>query len=139
MSVCCVQGESGAMGSGKILIIEDNPLNLELATDLLEAGGYTVLHARTAEKGIRLARDEAPDLILMDISLPGIDGISATGLLKQDAATQDIPVVALTANAMKGDAEKALAAGCQGYITKPIDTRAFAVAVSRFMPSRGGA
>lgn len=127
------------MGSGKILIIEDNPLNLELATDLLEAGGYTVLHARTAEKGLRFARDEAPDLILMDISLPGIDGISATGLLKQDAATQDIPVVALTANAMKGDAEKALAAGCQGYITKPIDTRAFAVAVSRFMPSRGGA
>ncbi len=125
------------MAGEKILIVEDNPMNLELATDLLEAAGYVVIQAGTAEEGIKLARDEFPDLILMDVGLPGMDGLEATGVLKQDPATKDIPVIAITAHAMKGDEEKALAAGCAGYITKPIDTRAFPKMVARFIESPG--
>jgi CheY-like chemotaxis protein len=107
-----------------ILVIEDNPLNMELTADVLGAAGYTVLQAENAERGIALARAERPALILMDVSLPGMDGLSATEILKGEAETRRIPVVALTAHAMKGDEEKALAAGCHGYITKPIDARA---------------
>src|SRR5439155_9420825 len=87
-----------------------------------------------AEKGIALAKAEKPSLILMDVGLPGIDGLSATGILKRAAETKEIPVVALTAHAMKGDEEKALAAGCAGYIRKPIDTRALPQMVARFIP-----
>jgi CheY-like chemotaxis protein len=123
------------MAGEKILIVEDNPMNLELATDLLEAAGYFVIQAGTAEEGIKLARADFPDLILMDIGLPGMDGLEATGVLKQDLATKDIPVIALTAHAMQGDEEKALAAGCAGYITKPVDTRAFSKTVSQFIDS----
>ncbi len=125
------------MAGEKILIVEDNPMNLELATDLLEAAGYVVIQAGTAEEGIKLARAESPDLILMDISLPGMDGLEATGILKQDPTTKDITVIALTAHAMRGDEEKALAAGCTGYITKPIDTREFPKDVARFIDSPG--
>ncbi len=125
------------MAGEKILMVEDNPMNLELATDLLEAAGYVVIQAGTAEEGMKLARDESPDLILMDVGLPGMDGLEATGVLKQDPATKDIPVIAITAHAMKGDEEKALAAGCAGYITKPIDTRAFPKMVTRFIESAG--
>ncbi len=109
----------------RILVVEDNPLNLELATDLLEASGFEVISARTAEAGINLARDTRPNLILMDLSLPGMDGLEATKALKADPQTADIPVVAVTAHAMKGDEQKALDVGCEGYITKPIDTRMF--------------
>jgi len=123
------------MAGEKILIVEDNPMNMELATDLLEASGYVVIQAGAAEEGIKLARAELPDLILMDISLPGMDGLEATGVLKQDPATKGINVIALTAHAMKGDEEKALASGCAGYITKPIDTRAFSKTVSQFIDS----
>ena len=125
------------MASEKILIIEDNPMNMELATDLLEAAGYVVIQAGTAEEGIELARVEFPDLILMDISLPGMDGLEATGVLKQDPAAKDIPVIAMTAHAMKGDERKARAAGCAGYITKPIDTRELPKTVARFIESAG--
>jgi len=123
------------MAGEKILIIEDNLMNMELATDLLEASGYVVIQAGIAEKGIELARAELPDLILMDISLPGMDGLEATGVLKQDPATKYINIVALTAHAMKGDEEKALTAGCAGYIIKPIDTRTFSKTVARFIES----
>ena len=109
----------------RILIIEDNPLNLELATDLLEANGCAVLQARTAEVGLRLARMVHPDLILMDLSLPGMDGLAATRHLKADPVTRDVPILALTAHAMRGDAEIIAHAGCDGYLTKPIDTRKF--------------
>ncbi len=126
------------MAGEKILIVEDNPMNLELATDLLEAAGYVVIQAGTAEEGIKLARVEFPDLILMDVGLPGIDGLEATGNLKQDPTIKDIPVIAMTAHAMRGDDEKALAAGCAGYITKPIDTRGFPKAAARFIDSPGG-
>jgi len=125
------------MAGEKILIVEDNLMNMELATDLLEASGYIVIQAGVAEKGIELARAELPDLILMDIGLPGMDGLEATAVLKQDPATKDINVVVLTAHAMKGDEEKALAAGCAGYITKPVDTREFPKTVARFIDSAG--
>jgi CheY-like chemotaxis protein len=114
----------------KILIIEDNLLNLELATDLLEANGFVVHSAQTAEDGLRMARTLLPDLVLMDFSLPGMDGLSATRSLKADPATRHLAVVGLTANAMKGDEELALNAGCDGYLTKPINTRTFVATVN---------
>ena len=121
------------MTGKKILIIEDNLLNLELTTDLLEANGFVVHSAQTAEEGLRLARELLPDLVLMDFSLPGMDGLTATKNLKTDPATNHVSVVGLTANAMKGDEELALNAGCDGYLTKPIDTRTFIAAVTKFI------
>jgi CheY-like chemotaxis protein len=121
------------MTNKKILIIEDNVLNLELATDLLEMHGFAVASARTAEEGLRLARELLPALVLMDFSLPGMDGLSATKNLKNDPATRHLAVVGLTANAMKGAQETALRAGCAGYLTKPIDTRTFAATVKNFI------
>jgi len=123
------------MKGNKILIIEDNLMNLELATDLLEANGFVVATAQTAEEGLRLARELLPDLVLMDFSLPGMDGLSATKHLKADPATRHLTVVGLTANAMKGDEQIALNAGCDGYLTKPIDTRTFAATVKQFIAS----
>src|SRR6266566_7812572 len=120
-------------GRKKILVIEDNPLNLELTVDLLELAGNIVLKAENAERGIQLAREARPDLILMDFSLPCMDGLAATEALKQHPTTRDLPVVALTAHAMKGDEQKARAAGCEGYLTKPIETRTFAGAVASFI------
>ncbi|HVS61235.1 MAG TPA: response regulator [Gemmatimonadaceae bacterium] len=114
----------------KVLIIEDNPANMTLATFLLQSAGHSVLSARDAETGLTLARDEQPDLVLMDIQLPGMDGLEATALLKRDAATRDIPVVALTALAMKGDEERIRAAGCDGYIAKPLAYRDFLATIS---------
>jgi two-component system cell cycle response regulator DivK len=104
----------------RILIIEDNPANMKLATLLLRNAKHTVLCAVDAERGLTMARSDAPDLILMDIQLPGIDGLAATVLLKKDPATAAIPVVALTAMAMKEDAAKCEAAGCDAYIPKPL-------------------
>jgi len=106
-----------------VLIVEDNPANMTLATFLLESAGYTVLAATDAEAGLTVARDAQPNLILMDIQLPGMDGLAATALLKRDAATRAIPVIALTALAMKGDEERIRAAGCDGYIAKPLSYR----------------
>ena len=103
-----------------VLIVEDNPANLALAIVLLQSAGHTVLTAADAEAGLTLARDEQPDLILMDIQLPGMDGLEATALLKRDDATRAIPVIALTALAMKGDEERIRAAGCDGYVAKPM-------------------
>lgn len=117
----------------QILIIEDNRINMELTTLILRAEGYSVLQAEDAEQGIALAGAEQPSLILMDVSLAGMDGLSATELLKRDAGTREIPVVALTGHVMEGDEQRALAAGCIGYIAKPIDTRAFPSLVDRFI------
>lgn len=116
-----------------ILVIEDNLLNLELVTDLLQAKGFSVLQAHTAEEGLRSARQNSPGLILMDLSLPGMDGLAATKLLKGDPATSQLPIVALTAHAMRGDAAIAKAAGCDGYLTKPIDTRRFIEQITQFI------
>lgn len=117
----------------KILIIEDNPLNMALTTELLEAAGYVLLQAEDAEAGIVVARAELPALILMDIALPGMDGLCATRLLTQDPRTQTIPIIALTAHAMKGDETKVREAGCVGYIAKPLDTRTFAQTVADWL------
>ena len=114
----------------KVLIVEDNPANMSLAIFLLQSAGHTVLSAVDAEIGLRLARDEQPNLILMDIQLPGMDGLEATVLLKRDAATRAIPVIALTALAMKGDEERIRAAGCDGYIAKPLEYRSFLATIS---------
>ena len=98
---------------------------MTLATFLLQSAGHTVLSATDAEAGLTLARDGQPDLILMDIQLPGMDGLEATALLKRDDATRAIPVIALTALAMKGDEERIRAAGCDGYIAKPMNYQEF--------------
>ena len=119
----------------KILIIEDNPLNLELTTDLLEANGFVVSSASAAEEGLRMAREALPDLVLMDLGLPGMDGLCATKDLKTNPATRHLKVVGLTAHAMKGDTEIAFKAGCDGYLTKPIDTRTFIETITSFIVS----
>jgi two-component system, cell cycle response regulator DivK len=114
----------------RVLVIEDNASNMTLATFLLESAGHTVLSATDAEAGLNLARTEHPELILMDIQLPGMDGLEATALLKGDASTRAIPVIALTALAMKGDEERIRAAGCDGYIAKPLSYREFLATVA---------
>ncbi|RJQ44054.1 MAG: response regulator [Gaiellales bacterium] len=119
--------------AGKILVVEDNEMNLELVSDLLEAKGFDVLQAQSGAEALLLAEAERPDLVLMDIQLPGMDGLEVTRRLKENPATNDIEVVALTAHAMLGDEERAREAGCSGYIAKPIDTRDFVLTVSRFI------
>jgi two-component system cell cycle response regulator DivK len=114
----------------KVLVIEDNAANMKLATILLQSAGHTVLGASDAETGLMLAREQQPGLILMDIQLSGMDGLEATKLLKQSDATQGIPVIALTALAMKGDEERIRAAGCDGYIAKPVGYREFLALIS---------
>ncbi|MEO8200627.1 MAG: response regulator [Gemmatimonadota bacterium] len=114
----------------RILIIEDNVANMSLATFLLESAGHSVHSAPDAETGLTLAREERPDLILMDIQLPGMDGLEATKLLKASDATRDIPVIALTALAMKGDEERIRAAGCEAYIAKPMRYQNFLTTVA---------
>ncbi|MDQ3369747.1 MAG: response regulator [Myxococcota bacterium] len=113
-----------------ILVIEDNPDNMTLAVLLLTSAGHTVLSASDAEVGLTLAHEQLPQLILMDIQLPGMDGLQATTLLKAHAATSRIPVIALTALAMKGDEERIRAAGCDGYIAKPMSIRGFLATVA---------
>jgi two-component system cell cycle response regulator DivK len=103
-----------------ILIVEDNPANMKLAVFVLEQAGYRVLSAVDAELGLTLAREQHPDLIMMDVQLPGMDGLAATSLLKQDETTRSIPVIALTALAMKGDEARIRDAGCDAYIAKPM-------------------
>jgi two-component system cell cycle response regulator DivK len=114
----------------RILIVEDNPDNMFLTEMLLQSAGQPVLSAVDAEAGLTLARDQRPDLILMDIQLPGMDGLEATALLKADEATRAIPVIALTALAMKGDEARIRAAGCDGYIAKPMGVQEFLTTVA---------
>ena len=114
----------------KVLIVEDNPANMALAVFLLQSAGHAVLSATDAEAGLTLARDEQPNLILMDIQLPGMDGLEATQLLKGEEATRAIPVIALTALAMKGDEERIRAAGCDGYIAKPLAYKDFLAVIA---------
>lgn len=121
------------MDRKKILVIEDNELNMKLVVALLSVSRFEVFKAENAENGLQLAREERPDLILMDIQLPGMDGLAATRLIKNDRQLKDIPVIALTSYAMQGDEEKAIAEGCAGYIPKPIDTRSFTESVEKFL------
>ena len=119
-----------AFDMATVLIVEDNPANMTLATFLLKSAGYAVLSATDAEAGLTLARTEQPDLVLMDIQLPGMDGLEACAILKKNVATRDIPVIALTALAMKGDEERIRAAGCDGYIAKPLAYREFLTTIA---------
>ena len=112
--------ETGA----RVLVVEDNDMNMQLVEYLLEEGGYQIVKAASGEEALSIARTGDPvDLILMDIHLPGIDGLSVVREMKTDAVTSAIPILALTAHAMRGDKDRFLEAGCDGYITKPIDTR----------------
>ncbi len=111
--------------SDLILIVEDNEKNMKLARDLLQYHGFTTLEATNAEDGLVLAREKMPKLVLMDIQLPGMDGVTALAQLRADVATATIPVVAMTASVMKEDRERFEKAGFDGFITKPIDVRAF--------------
>jgi CheY-like chemotaxis protein len=121
------------MENKTILVVEDNELNMKLVRSLLQLENYQIIEADNAEKGIQLAHDHHPDLILMDIQLPGMDGLKATELISNDENLKDIPIVALTSYAMEGDREKALAAGCVGYITKPIETRGFSETIVEYI------
>ena len=122
------------MANELILIVEDNDKNRKLVRDVLHFKGYRLAEAETGEEGVRLARELHPDLILMDIQLPGMDGLQATTILKANAATRHIPVIALTALAMKGDEERIRAAGCDGYVAKPIDYKDFLAVVKASLP-----
>ena len=121
-----------------ILVVEDNERNLKLLRDLLEYEGYDVRVARTGEDAVTLAVKKPPDLVLMDLQLPGIDGMEALRRLRESPRTVDIPVVAVTAQAMKQDRERVLQAGFNGYVEKPISVRAFPDQVRRFLSDGGG-
>jgi two-component system cell cycle response regulator DivK len=117
----------------KVLIVEDNDLNMKLFNDLLEAHGYNTLQTRDGVEALKLARQHRPDLILMDIQLPEISGLEVTKWLKEDDDLRSIPVIAVTAFAMKGDEEKIRSGGCEAYIAKPISVTGFLRTVERFL------
>jgi CheY-like chemotaxis protein len=121
------------MNGRRILVVEDNPLNLKLVRDVLSASGYDVVEAQSGEDGVRLALEAAPDLVLMDLQLPGIDGYEALRLIRADARSDGVPVVALTAFAMREDRERTAAAGFDGYLSKPISVRDFPAQVGEFL------
>lgn len=116
-----------------ILVIDDNPVNLKLASEVLRSAGHDVVRAEDAEQAWRLLETRMPQLVLTDISLPGMSGLELTRKLKTDPRYAHLPVVALTASAMKGDEAKILAAGCDAYIAKPLDTRQLAAQISRIL------
>lgn len=118
-----------------ILIVEDNLLNLELVSDLLADEGYSTQQAQSGEEGLRLAELAPPSLILMDLRMPGMDGYATLRALRANPRTAHVPIVALTAQAMNGDEQAVLAAGFDGYISKPIDTRTFPLTVARLLGS----
>lgn len=122
----------------RILVIDDNPTNLKLASDLLEFANYEVFEAEDAEQALRVIQQTPPDLILMDIALPGMDGLTLTRHLKTGNETRQILIIALTAFAMRGDEKRAREAGCDGYITKPIDTRKLARQVAEVLGAAAG-
>ena len=123
----------------KILLVEDNEQNRYLATFLLEQRGYEVIHAASGPRGLELAASARPDLVLLDIQLPGMDGHAVASAIKSDPALKLIPIVAVTSYAMAGDREKVFAAGAEGYIEKPIDPETFVDEVERFLaPAQRG-
>jgi two-component system, cell cycle response regulator DivK len=109
------------MASGRVLVVEDNEMNMKLVRDVLQARGYRVIEATNGRQGVELAAEHTPDLVLMDIHLPDIDGAEALGRLRADDRTAPIPVIALTARAMRGDRERFQAAGFDGYVSKPVN------------------
>lgn len=125
------------MAGESILIVDDNPTNLKLVTYLMKSHGYDVHTAVDADTALAAIREHRPRLVLMDVQLPGVDGLEVTRRLKADPETRAITVLAVTAYAMKGDQEKALAAGCDGYVTKPIDTRKLPELVAKYLAAQG--
>jgi|SRR5690606_14192844 len=113
------------MAAEDVLVVDDNPANVKLITFILASHGYVVRTAADADEALGQLERQRPDLILMDVQLPGMDGLTLTQKLRQDPANRDLVIIAVTAHAMRGDQEKALAAGCDGFIAKPIDTRRF--------------
>lgn len=123
------------MSARRILVVEDNDMNMQLVEYLLEEQGYDIVKATSGEEALALTRDAlaAPDLILMDIHLPGMDGLSVVRAIKEDTRTARIPILALTAHAMRGDKDRFLEAGCDGYISKPIDVKTFVASIERYL------
>lgn len=124
------------MSGRKILVVEDNDMNMQLVEFLLEEGGYQIVKAASGEEALEITRDSAigaPDLILMDIHLPGMDGLSVVRAMKTDDRTRRIPILALTAHAMRGDKDRFLEAGCDGYISKPIDVKTFISSIEQYL------
>jgi two-component system cell cycle response regulator DivK len=119
----------------KILIVEDNEMNRDMLSRRLERRGFVIVMAVDGQQGVEMARSEKPDLILMDMSLPVMDGWTATRAIKDDAELAKIPVIALTAHAMEGDREKAMAAGCDDYDTKPIELPRLLEKIGKFLPN----
>jgi CheY-like chemotaxis protein len=118
----------------KVLVVEDNDMNMQLVEYLLEEGGYEIVKATSGEEALAITRDGvAPDLILMDIHLPGMDGLSVVRAMKGDSRTSRVPILALTAHAMRGDKDRFLEAGCDGYISKPIDVKTFLASIEGYM------
>ena len=119
----------------RILVVEDNDMNMQLVEFLLEEGGYDIVKAASGEEALAITRDgqQAPDLILMDIHLPGMDGLSVVREMKGDSRTSRIPILALTAHAMRGDKDRFLEAGCDGYISKPIDVKTFISSIEQYL------
>jgi two-component system, cell cycle response regulator DivK len=120
------------MTAERVLVVEDNEKNMKLFRDVLQAKGYVPLEATSGEEAVEFASEHVPDLILMDVQLPGIDGIEALARIRADERTASIPVVALTAQAMAGDRERFLESGFDGYISKPVDVMEFIETVSRY-------
>lgn len=124
------------MTGKRILIVEDTPMNMELLRDLLESSGFVVLEAITGEEGIKIANAEKPDLIIMDVGLPGMSGLDATRRLKNNESTSVIPVIGLSSHAMVGDDKMALEAGMSAYLTKPLDTRTFVQSIIPYLEGK---
>jgi len=122
----------------QILVVEDNEKNMKLFRDVLHASGYRTLEAATGERAVELVFEHRPDLVLMDIQLPDIDGIEALSRLRADDRTASVPVLALTAQAMEGDRERFLAAGFDGYLSKPVDIAEFVATIKRYCEDGGG-
>lgn len=117
-----------------ILVVEDNDMNMELVEYLLEEGGFAIMKAASGEEALALTERCVPDLVLMDLHLPGLDGLSVVRRMKDDSRMRSIPILALTAHAMRGDRERFLDAGCDGYISKPIDVKTFMAAIRSHLP-----
>lgn len=118
-----------------ILVVEDNDMNMQLVEYLLEEAGYEILKATSGEEALDMAERSPPSLVLMDIHLPGMDGLSVAREMKQRDKTRDVPILALTAHAMRGDKDRFLEAGCDGYISKPIDVKTFIPSIEEYLPS----
>jgi two-component system, cell cycle response regulator DivK len=125
------------MTSRQVLVVEDNERNMRLFCDVLQASGYRTLEATTGESAVELALEHGPDLVLMDIQLPDIDGVEALARLRADERAASLPVLALTAQAMEGDRERFLAAGFDGYLSKPVDIAEFVATVKRYCEENG--